>query len=592
MQQERKLFGIPIFKKKDKVKSFAPPVNEDGAVTIEPSVGGSYGHYLDLSGSTKNVQEVVTKYREMCLYPEVDSAIDDVVNEAIVYDDSEPIVDVNLEKVDFLTDGKKRQIQKEFQNILTILDFSRKGHDIFRRWYIDGRIYYHIIVDDENKKKGIKELRQLDPRKIRKVREMGKKKPDSEGPKSIEGKPGENKVIPTEVKEYYVYNQKEVKQNSQSMQGIKIHPDSIAYVVSGLYDHKKNLVLGHLHKAIKPLNQVRMLEDALVIYRISRAPERRIFYIDVGNMPKVKAEQYLKETMARYKNKIVYDVNTGDIKDQTNHMSMLEDYWLPRREGGRGTEISTLPGGQNLSQIEDVTYFQKKLYKALNVPVSRLEQDNGFSLGRASEITRDELKFSRFIHRMRTKFNELFNSLLKSQLILKGIVTEKDWNIIQENLYYKYVEDSYYREAKENEILTSKLMLLRDATMYPSYISKEFVWRKVLHLSQFEMEDMKDQIEQEKAEMGPEDEMQQQQGMQAQWGQFEPEGEMIAEDSVQKMSPIDEFINKLGIDMTEETNNVLYKLLENVNGEGHRELMDSMSEDTVSKFLTHITEEL
>ena len=330
-----------------------------------------------------------------------------------------------------------------------------------------------------------------------------------------------------------------------------------------------------------------MLEDALVIYRISRAPERRIFYIDVGNMPKVKAEQYLRETMARYKNKIVYDANTGEVKDQTNHMSMLEDYWLPRREGGRGTEISTLPGGQNLSQIEDVTYFQKKLYKALNVPVSRLEQDNGFSLGRASEITRDELKFSRFIHRMRTKFNELFNTLLKSQLILKGIITEQDWNIIQERIYYKYVEDSYYRESKENEILTSKLMLLRDATMYPQYISKEFVWRKVLHLSQFEMEDMKNQIEQEKAEAGPEDQQMQQQN----W-EYTPDGEMITEETSKELSPVDQLINKLDIDLDEKTNEVLYKLLDNVNGDGHQELLDSMSEDTVSKFLTHITEEL
>ncbi len=586
--QEKKLFGLPIFKKKEKVKSFAPPPNEDGAVTIEPSVGGAHGHYLDLSGNTKNAADAVTKYREMCLYPEVDSAIDDIVNEAIVYDDSEPIVDVNLEKADFLTEGKKRQIQKEFQNILTILDFSRKGHDIFRRWYTDGRLYYHIIVDEKNTKKGIKELRQLDPRKIRKVREKVKQQ---DAKKSLEGtqrlEQDVRKAVTNEIQEYYVYNQSEIKNNTQSVKGIKIHKDSIAYVVSGLYDHKKNMVLSHLHKAIKPLNQVRMLEDALVIYRISRAPERRIFYIDVGNMPKVKAEQYLRETMARYKNKIVYDANTGEVKDQTNHMSMLEDYWLPRREGGRGTEISTLPGGQNLSQIEDVTYFQKKLYKALNVPVSRLEQDNGFSLGRASEITRDELKFSRFIHRMRTKFNELFNTLLKSQLILKGIITEKDWNIIQERIYYKYVEDSYYREAKENEILTSKLMLLRDATMYPQYISKEFVWRKVLHLSQFEMEDMKNQIEQEKAEAGPEDQQMQQQN----W-EYTPDGEMITEETIKELSPVDQLINKLDIDLDEKTNEVLYKLLDNVNGDGHQELLDSMSEDTVSKFLTHITEEL
>ena len=576
MQQQRKLFGLPIFKKKDKVKSFAPPPSEDGSLTISPAVGASYGTYLDLSGKVKNEIDLITKYREMTLYPEVDSAIDDIVNEAIVYDDAEPIIDVNLDKIDILDEKKKKVIQKEFQNILTILDFSRKGHDIFRRWYTDGRLYYHIIVDEKSKKKGIKELRQLDPRKVRKIRELGKKKAEPQAPSQ------DNKVVPTQVTEYYVYNQKDIKENTSQTQGVKIHPDSISHVVSGLYDHKKGLVLSHLHKAIKPLNQVRMLEDAVVIYRLARAPERRIFYIDVGNLPKVKAEQYLKETMSRYKHKIVYDASSGEIKDQSNNMSMLEDYWLPRREGGRGTEITTLPGGQNLSQIEDVSYFQKKLYKSLNVPVSRLEQENGFSLGRASEITRDELKFSRFIFRMRTKFNELFNTLLKSQLVLKGIVKEEDWNVIQENIYYKYVEDSYYRETKENEILTNRLMLMRDATSYPTYISKEYVWRKVMHMSQMEMDDMKAQLEKEKAEEPQEDPN----AMQQQRWEYEPEGDMISEESV-----VERLMKKLNIE-DDSVNEILYKMLDNVNGDGHQELLDMMSSDTAKTYLENIAEEL
>ena len=400
------LFGFQITRKKkaqDPKQSFTTPLADDGTVTI--AAGGHFGQYLDLEGTAKNEADLVRRYREISLHPECDTAVEDIINEAIVANELKDPVRVELGNLPYGKEVKKR-IDDEFRGILRLLNFNTKGHDIFRRWYVDGRMFYQKVIDRENPKNGIQELRYIDPRKIKRVREVRKTRGDT--PTF-----GNNMNIIDNWEEYFIFNEKGVT-GQTSGSGVRIAPDTIAFCGSGLIDQNKNLILSYLHKAIKPVNQLRMIEDAAVIYRIARAPERRMFKIDVGNLPKVKAEQYLRDVMARYRNKMVYDAATGEIRDDRNYMSMLEDFWLPSREGGRGTTIETLPGGANLGQIADIEYFQKKLYRALNVPVSRLESGQGFSLGRSTEITRDELKFTKFVQRLRKKFTELFNDILKT----------------------------------------------------------------------------------------------------------------------------------------------------------------------------------
>ena len=482
------LFGFEITRKKKNLKSFAPPPNEDGAMDLSPSAGGAISTYLDMDGSFKNDIELINKYRAMANQPECDAAIDDVVNEAIVHADTEEDV-VKLELSELgAPDNIKNKFYEAFDKINNLLQFNRKGYELFRKWYIDGRIYFHIIVDEEKKKQGIQELRYLDPRKIKKARETVKKPLND----------GQGAEIVQKIEEFYVYNEKALDKGAGVSKAVKIKADSIAYVNSGIFESGKNSVVGYLHKAIKPLNQLRMMEDAMVIYRISRAPERRLFYIDVGNLPKAKAEQYLKDTMNKYRNKLVYNAETGEMKDSLKHMSMLEDFWLPRREGGRGTEISTLPGGQNLGEIEDIMFFQTKLYKALNVPPSRLESDSGFSLGRESEITRDELKFSKFVNRMKNKFADLFYQLLKTELILQGVLKDEDWTKIKDEIFIEYAEDSYYRESKNAEILLARLGSLDMVSQYAGrYFSMDYIKRIVMQMTDKEIKEMQKQIDAE-----------------------------------------------------------------------------------------------
>ena len=422
----------------------------------------------------------------MATQSECDAAIDDICNEAIsTTDQADDVLLLNLNDLG-APDNIKDKIHTEFDTLINILNFNRDAHEIFRKWYVDGRMYYHIIVDEAKKKQGIQELRQIDPRKIRKVREVTK------------GKAANGVETVDKVEEFYVFNDKVGNAQTEVTQGVKVRTDSVAHINSGLFDYTSNVVISHLHKAIKPLNQLRMMEDAVVIYRISRAPERRLFYIDVGNLPKAKAEEYLKDQMTRFRNKLVYDADTGEIKDDRKHMSMLEDFWLPRREGGRGTEISTLPGGQNLGEMEDVLFFQTKLYKSLNVPPSRLESDSGFSLGRESEISRDELKFSKFVDRLRNDFVELFDHLLRAQLLLKGIIKDEDWDKIKHEIQYRWAEDSYYREIKSTEMLQSRLEILRDVSDYAGrYYSMDFIRREILQMTDEEIREMDKQIEAE-----------------------------------------------------------------------------------------------
>jgi hypothetical protein len=488
------LFGFSIGRvDKDKKNrtSFALPEPEDGAFEVAGS-GGAYGTYVDLEGAAKNELDLIKKYREMATFPECDQAVDDVVNEAVVANREESPVSISLEKSN-LSDNIKDSIKEEFAELVRLLDFRRVGYELFRKWYVDGRLFFHIIIDNKNPKRGILELRPIDPLKIKKVRQA----------KIIEGVNGAQ-LDTSGFQEYYLFNEKGISDRGGGTT-IQIADDSISYVHSGVLDPDRKLVLSHLHKAIKPLNQLRMLEDAVVIYRISRAPERRIFYIDVGNLPKIKAEQYLRDIMSKYKNKLVYDSNTGEIKDERKHMSMLEDYWLPRREGGRGTEISTLPGGENLGELADVDYFKTKLYKALNVPPSRLEQDSGFILGRAEEISRDEVKFTRFIERLRARFNILFNDILEKQLLLKGIVSSQDWLVIKDAIIYEWQSDSHFAELQEATMMRERLGMLvndmgyRDAVV-GKYFSQEYVNKRILKLTQEEIDNMKDQMEKEKAE--------------------------------------------------------------------------------------------
>jgi len=474
-----------------KSPSFVPPDYDDGAVPIE--VGGYYGAFVDFDGTIKTDIDLIHKYRDMAIHPEVETAIADICNESIVYSDSLDTVKIDTGGID-QSKSIKDKIEAEFQEVLKLLDFSRRGYEIFRKWYIDSRLYYHVIVDEGNKKKGIKELRPIDPVKIRKIRSI-KKKPLVKDQSSA--RPSSVQVI-SSVEEFYVYNDKEPNSAAVSMEGLKISPDAICFVHSGLFDSSRKRVIGYLHKAIKALNQLRMIEDAVVIYRITRAPERRVFYVDVGNLPKQKAEEYVRGLMNRYRNKLMYDPNTGEIADSRKHLSMLEDFWMPRREGGKGTEISTLQGGQNLSEMDDVKYFQKKLFQALNVPSSRLEESSGFNLGRASEISRDEVKFFKFIERLRMKFSELFLELLRVQLVLKGIIKENEWADMEGKLQFQFIKDSHFSELKENEILKERLLACRDAEDFiGKYFSREWVRKHILRQTEDDVEQIDKQIAEE-----------------------------------------------------------------------------------------------
>ena len=489
-----KLFGFSIEerKKKEKLYSPAPPNNDDGTSVV--AAGAYFGQYVDIDGVSKNSNDfdLIKKYREVALHPECDSAIDDIINESISSDLDFSPVNIELSNLE-VSEKIKKQVREEFKYILRLLDFDKKCHDIFRRWYIDGRLHYHKMIDFEKPQEGIKELRYIDALKIKRVREVVKKKDNSIVVPATDGKAYDY----GEVLEYYMYFPHGYK--ASQAKGLKIANDAITYVGSGLMDHNKNMVLSFLHKAIKSVNQLRMIEDSLVIYRLSRAPERRIFYIDVGNLPKMKAEQYLREVMSRYRNKLVYDSATGEVRDDRKHMSMLEDFWLPRREGGRGTEITTLPGGQNLGELEDVKYFQKKLYKSLNIPLSRLEQESSFTIGKTNEITRDELKFAKFVGRLRKKFSELFHDLLKTQLVLKGIMTLEDWDDLKENIQYDYIFDNHFTELKNNELLVERLNSVGMMEPYiGKYFSTEYIRKQVLQFTDEEIEEMDLQIENEK----------------------------------------------------------------------------------------------
>ncbi len=481
-------FGFEINRKKaaqEPVRpSFVPNTDEDGAGVIQ--AGGHFGAYLDLDGDkAKNEIELIFKYRDVSTQPECDAAIEDIMNEAIVGSHDDTPVRLVLDEVK-ASDKVKEIMQEEFDNILAMYNFNSYGHDIFRRWYIDGRLPYHVIIDDKNPKNGIKELRYIDPTKLRKIKEVEEEK---------DPKTGAN-VIKKES-EYFLFQDVAM---GKSNQGIKIHPDSVIYCTSGVLDASRRRILSYLQKAIKPVNQLRMMEDSLVIYRISRAPERRIFYIDVGNLPKGKAEEYLKNIMGQYRNKMVYDAKTGNIKDDKKHMSMLEDFFLPRREGGRGTEITTLPGGENLGQIDDILYFQKKLYKSLNVPVDRLEQESNFALGRSTEISRDEVKFKKFIDRLRKRFSDLFRQTLRTQLLLKGIITKQDWDEWKEQIQFNYIEDNYFSELKEAEIWKERFDMLSSVEEYiGKYISHEWAAKNILKLDDEAKKEMEDQIKAEVA---------------------------------------------------------------------------------------------
>lgn len=492
-----KLFGFEIRRSrqasdKKQLPSIVPPVDDDGAGYVTAS-GSHYGQFINMDGDeSKDNHQLIMKYRGVSMHPEVDAAIEDIVNEAVTGSEMESSVDLVVDDID-TTDAIKKQIKDEFDGLVSMLNFNENGHDMFKRWYIDGRMYHHLVVNEANLKAGIQEVRLIDASKVRKIKEVKKKKDPATGASLIES-----------VNEYYIYQDKPGATNS----GVKISTDAISYVTSGLLNDTRKKVVSHLHKALKPINQLRMMEDSLVIYRLARAPERRIFYIDVGNLPRGKSEQYMKDIMARYRNKLVYDANTGEMKDDRKHMSMLEDFWLPRREGGRGTEISTLPGGENLGQIDDIIYFQKRLYRSLNVPISRLEQEAQFSLGRSTEISRDELKFQKFIDRLRRRFAHLFYDILKKQLILKGIITEEDWNAWKEDIYVDYVKDNHFTELKEAELIRERLQTLDMTQQYVGeFFSKQWVMKNVLLLDDEDIKKMKEEIADEIAsgEVGADD---------------------------------------------------------------------------------------
>ena len=504
-----RLFGFSIEGEETpqkNIQSPVPPNEADGVDYYATSGAGFYGSYLDLEGIYKNENDLIKRYREMALHPEVDSAIEDVVNEAIVSDTNDSPVQIELSNLN-ASDGIKKIIREEFKYILEMLDFDNKAHEIYRNWYVDGRLFYHKIIDIKKPEEGIKELRYIDAMKMRYVRKMQK---------GVEAKTNTPTLMASQpdaplkydfpgIDEFFIYTPTPSNSGGNALnfggtpqKSITLTKDSITYCTSGLVDRNKGLVLSYLHKAIKALNQLRMIEDSLVIYRLSRAPERRIFYIDVGNLPKVKAEQYLRDVMMRYRNKMVYDANTGEMRDDKKFMSMMEDFWLPRREGGRGTEISTLPGGQNLGEITDIEYFKKKLYKSLNIPPSRMESDGGFNLGRSSEILRDEVKFSKFVGRLRKRFSQMFNDILRSQLILKNIVTPEDWDLMVEHIQYDFLYDNHFSELKEAELTTERLNLVATAEPYiGKYYSQDYVRRNILRQTDQEIIEQDELIEKE-----------------------------------------------------------------------------------------------
>lgn len=493
-----KLFGFE-FKRDVQLEvapSFAPKEADDGALIV--AAGGAYGTYIDLDGTVRTEAELVTKYREMSLQPEIDTAVDEIVNESIAIDE-EDIVNINLDSVN-VPDRVKKAIRDEFVNVLKILNFNKQAYEIYRRWYIDGRLYYHAIISKDAPQDGIKELRYVDPRKIRKVREIGKKRAPG-------GADGSEAVIPKIQNEYFVYNDKGFNYGNKvvgpSTSGMKIAKDSIVHVTSGLTDTQGTMVLSYLHKAIKAINQLRTLEDALIIYRLARAPERRIWYIDVGNLPKMKAEQYVRDIMIKHKNRLIYDASTGEVRDDRKFMTMLEDYWLPRREGGRGTEVTTLPGGQTLGEMDDVLYFQKRLYQTLNVPVNRLNSDALFSIGRATEVTRDELKFYKFIVRLRGRFSSLFNQVLEKQLVLKGIMSIEEWQQIINEVKYDFARDNYFTELKDAEIMQNRaqlMMTMEQGGLVGKYYSHEWARRNILRQSDDDIEEQDKQINAEQGD--------------------------------------------------------------------------------------------
>ena len=492
------LFGYEINRKKEaaKGKSFVAPSDEEGTLDIAGGAG-FFSQYVNLDKSAKNDWDLIRKYRTTSEAPECDQAIEDIVNESITADETDSSVKLDLDMVD-LSKSIKSKISTEFDEVLRLLEWKHRAHDIFRRWYVDGRLFYHKMIDEKQSRKGMTELRYIDPKFIKKVRLVEKDK----GSQKSEGMD-----LVKRVQEFYIYNEAGVYPGLtgiggpgvKNSQGLKVSPDSIAYCTSGIFNPTTKQVYGYLHKAIKPTNQLRMMEDATVIYRISRAPERRIFYIDVGNLPKPKAEAYLKDVMSRYRNKVVYDGSTGEVKDDRNQMSMLEDFWLPRREGGRGTEITTLPAGQNLGEMEDVQYFQEKLYKSLNIPISRLQSDSGFNMGRSAEITRDEIKFTKFIQRLRKRFSLLFQDLLKTQCVLKGILTAEDWEEMKEDIIFDFNDDNHFFELKDAELLESRINQLNAVTEYVgTYYSIEWVRKNILKQTKEEMAQIDKQIEDEK----------------------------------------------------------------------------------------------
>tara|TARA_Y100000034_G_C6900779_1_gene416576 strand:+ start:1148 stop:2689 length:1542 start_codon:yes stop_codon:yes gene_type:complete len=507
------IFGFSIGRKKptepynsatepSKQESFVPPDSYDGTYTLES--GGVFGTLMDFTGSVRDENQLIQQFRNMSLYPEVDQAIEDITNESIVMDIDKKPIKLDLERVN-LSDNIKNKIHSEYDNILKLLNFHNYAYDIYRRWYVDSKLYYHIMIDKENPQKGIIELRAINPLNIKKIQKVKKEQ------KHI----GTNRVpFIKEIEEFYVYT--DTSRGSltpTSSSGIKIAVDSICYIHSGIIDSNSKRVVGYLQKAIRPLNMLRQIEDAVVIYRISRAPERRIFYIDVGNLPKQKAEQYIKSIMTRYRNKVTYDATTGEVTDGRDHLHMLEDFWLPRREGGRGTEITTLEGGQNLGEMEDVEYLLKKVYRALNVPVSRMEPDNGFNMGRSAEITRDEVKFSKFIDKLRMKFSLMFMNLLRIQVVLKGIMSEEDWKKIEPNINFTYNRDSHFSELKQSEIMRDRLELLSQADEYiGKYYSIDWIRKNILQQSEEDIKlidiDIQKEMSQqsEEPEEGEEDE--------------------------------------------------------------------------------------
>lgn len=486
------LFGFKLKRKEeekvDQIPSFTVPANEDGATTISSSA--FYSQTIDLDGITKNEVELITRYREMAMQPEIESAIEDIINEAIVQNDDGKSVDIVTDNIAKMSDKLRDAIESEFKVVLKLLNYNNMASDIFRRYYVDGRLFYHAIIDITNPKKGIQELRYVDPRKIRKIREVKKQKDKETGVEVV-----------TDVSEYYIYNDRMVSGTTATsgVQGIKIAPDSVINITSGLMDARRAVVLSYLHKAIKPLNQLRMIEDASVIYKLSRAPSRRIFYVDVGDMPKAKAEQYLRDMMTKYRNKLVYDANTGEVRDDRKHLSMLEDFWMPRRNNGTTTEIKTLESLDNFSNMDMVEYFERKLYKSLNVPVNRLDPQNVYNVGRSSEITRDELKFAKFIDKLRNKFSDMFDQIMRIQLVLKGICTEEEWEEYKEGIFYDFVKDNNYSELKEAELMQGRLGILGIIDPYVGkYYSKEWIQRNVLRLNDDEIRHMTKEMETEK----------------------------------------------------------------------------------------------